>query len=52
VQAEIVDATRAEAYAMTTNGLGKARLIGALEEVDKLLESTKPDCFIRAVNAL
>jgi len=52
VQAEIVDATRAEAYALTSNGLGKARLIGTLEEVDKLLERTKPDCFIRAVNAL
>jgi hypothetical protein len=35
-----------------SNSKGKARLIGALEEVDKLLDAARPDTFIRAVNAL
>jgi len=52
VHAEIVDGTRHEAYGLASNGGGKARLIGSLEEVDKLIDTTKPDKFIRAVNAL
>jgi acetolactate synthase-1/3 small subunit len=52
VQVEIVDGTRHEAYALASNGAGKARLIGSIEEVDKLLLATKPDQYIRAVNAL
>ena len=52
VQAEIVDETRHEAYALAMNSAGKVRLIGSLEEVDKMIESTNLDVFIRAVNAL
>lgn len=52
VQAEVVDGTRHEAYALASNSSGKVRLIGTLEEVDKMIESTHLDVFIRAVNAL
>jgi acetolactate synthase-1/3 small subunit len=52
VHAEVVDATRHEAYALASNSSGKVRLIGTLEEVDKMIESTHLDVFIRAVNAL
>lgn len=52
VHAEVVEAGRAEAYALVSNSSGKARLIGSLEEVDKLVDGARPDTFIRAVNAL
>jgi acetolactate synthase-1/3 small subunit len=52
VHVETVDETRHEAYALVSNGAGKARLIGSLPEIDKLVDSTKPERFIRAVNAL
>jgi hypothetical protein len=49
---EVVDATRHEAYALVENSHGKARLVGSLAEVDKIIEASKPEVFIRAVNAL
>jgi acetolactate synthase-1/3 small subunit len=52
VHVEVVDATRHEAYALVENSLGKARLVGSLAEVDKIIETSKPDVFIRVVNAL
>lgn len=52
VQVEVVDNTRHEAYALVSNSVGQARLVGNLEEVDKMIEATRPDAFIRAVNAL
>ncbi len=52
VHAETVDETRHEAYALVSNSAGKARLIGSIDEVDKIIDSAKPDTFIRAVNAL
>jgi acetolactate synthase-1/3 small subunit len=52
VHVEVVDATRHEAYALVENSLGKARLVGSLAEVDKIIEASKPEVFIRAVNAL
>jgi len=52
VMVEVVDNTRHEAYALVTNSVGKARLVGNLHEVDKMIEATRPDAFIRAVNAL
>ncbi|HTY46457.1 MAG TPA: ACT domain-containing protein [Methanomassiliicoccales archaeon] len=52
VHAETVDGTRHEAYALVSNSAGKARLIGSIDEVDKIIDTSKPDAFIRAVNAL
>ena len=52
VQVEIVDETRHEGYALVANSFGKARLIGSLEEVGGLIDTTKPDRFIKTVNAL
>jgi acetolactate synthase-1/3 small subunit len=52
VQVEVADATRHEAYALVENSHGKARLVGNLAEVDKIIETSKPEVFIRAVNAL
>jgi acetolactate synthase-1/3 small subunit len=49
---EIVDETRHEAYALVANSFGKARLIGSLEEVSSLIDTTKPDFFVKTVNAL
>ncbi|HUT27928.1 MAG TPA: ACT domain-containing protein [Methanomassiliicoccales archaeon] len=52
VQVEIVDDTRQESYALVANTVGKARLIGSIEEVEKMVQATKPDKYIRAVNAI
>jgi acetolactate synthase-1/3 small subunit len=52
VQVEVADTTRHEAYALVENSHGKARLVGTLAEVDKIIEASKPEIFIRAVNAL
>lgn len=49
---ELVDESRQEAYALVGNGAGKARLIGSIDEVEKMLQATNPDRFIRAVNAI
>jgi len=47
-----VDESRQEAYALVGNSFGKARLIGSIEEVEKMLQATNPDRYIRAVNAI
>jgi len=52
IQVELVDETRQEAYALVSNSFGKARLIGSINEVEKMLQDTKPEKFIRAVNAI
>lgn len=52
VQAELVDETRHEAYALVSNSFGKARLIGSIEEVERLVQATNADKYIRAVNAI
>ena len=52
IQVELVGENRQEAYALVGNGTAKARLIGSIEEVEKMLQATNPDKFIRAVNAL
>ncbi|MDD1771916.1 MAG: acetolactate synthase [Methanomassiliicoccales archaeon] len=52
IQVELVDETRQEAYALVSNSFGKARLIGSINEVEKMLLDTKPEKFIRAVNAI
>jgi hypothetical protein len=35
-----VDESRQEAYALVSNSFGKARLIGSIEEVEKMLQAT------------
>jgi acetolactate synthase-1/3 small subunit len=52
ITVEVVDASRHEAYALVSNGANKARLIGSIEEIDKIIDTSKPDKFIKAVNAL
>jgi len=52
IQVELVDESRQEAYALVGNSFGKARLIGSIEEVEKMLVATNPDRYIRAVNAI
>lgn len=52
IKVEIVDETRHEAYALVANSCGKARLIGSIEEVGGLIDTTKPDRYIKTVNAL
>ncbi len=52
IYAELVDETRQEAYALVANSFGKARLIGSRDEVERIVQATKPDKYIRAVNAI
>lgn len=52
ISIEIVDATRHEAYALTSNSGGKARLIGSTQEVDSMIEAARPDKFVKAINAI
>jgi acetolactate synthase-1/3 small subunit len=52
LEIDILDETRHEAYALVANEEGKARLIGSIPEVAKLIEAMKPEKYIQAVNAL
>ena len=52
ISIEIVDSTRHEAYALSSNHQEKARLIGSTSEVDAIIEAAKPDKFIKAINAI
>ena len=51
ISIEIMDQARIEAYALTSNG-GKARLIGSVDEVDRMVDAAKPDKYIKAINAI
>ncbi|MEM3059337.1 MAG: ACT domain-containing protein [Methanomassiliicoccales archaeon] len=52
IEVEIIDESRHEAYALVANSFGKARLIGSIEEVDNIIEITKPAKYIKTMNAL
>lgn len=52
IEVETIDESRHEAYALVSNSFGKARLIGSIEEVDALIETTKPSKYIKTINAL
>ena len=52
IQCELVDETRQESYALSSNSSGKVRLIGSIEEVDSMIDNAKPGKFIKAVNAI
>lgn len=52
ISIEIVEHSRIEAYALTSNSNGKARLIGSVHEVDNMIDSAKPDKYIKAINAI
>ena len=52
VEAEIVDAARHEAYVLMMNGSGKARMTGSIEELDAVIDKTKPQKYISTISAL
>lgn len=52
VEAEIVDESRHEAYLLMMNTFGKARMTGAVEELDDVVEKTKPQKYIKTISAL
>ena len=52
VEAEIVDEQRHEAYALMLNGHGEARITGSIQEIEDIIEKTKPQKYIRTISAL
>jgi len=52
VEAEIVDESRHEAYLLLMNGFGKARMTGSVEELNDVVEKTKPQKYIKTISAL
>ncbi|MEM4264306.1 MAG: ACT domain-containing protein [Thermoplasmata archaeon] len=51
-EAEIVDESRHESYLLMMNGSGKARMTGSVEEIDSVVEKTKPQQYIKTISAL
>jgi len=52
VEVEIVDEMRHEAYALMINGHGEARITGTIQEIEAIIEKTKPEKYIRTISAL
>lgn len=52
IEADIVNEDRLEAYALIGNGEGLTRLTGSIEEIKTVIEKTRPEKYIWAVNAL
>ena len=52
ISIEIMEHSRIEAYALTSNGTGKARLIGSVDDVDAMVDAAKPEKYVKAINAI
>jgi len=52
IEVEIVDEARHEAYVLMMNGSGKARMTGSIEELDAVVDKTKPLKYISTISAL
>lgn len=51
-EAQTVDESRHESYLLMMNGSGKARMTGSVEEIDSVVEKTKPQQYIKTISAL
>jgi len=52
IEAETVDESRHEAYLLIMNEFGKARITGAIEELNNMVDKTKPVKYIFTISAL
>jgi len=52
IEADIVEETRHEAYALIGNGKGITRMTGAIEEIQSVIEKTRPEKYVWTVSAL
>jgi acetolactate synthase-1/3 small subunit len=52
VEAETVDEGRHESYVLLMNGGGKARMTGSVEELNEVVDKTKPQKYISTISAL
>lgn len=52
VEAEIVDEVRHESYVLLMNGSGQARMTGSVDELNEVVDKTKPQKYILTISAL
>ncbi|OGS41831.1 MAG: hypothetical protein A3K67_03070 [Euryarchaeota archaeon RBG_16_62_10] len=52
IEADLVDHTRHEAYALVQAKEGVCRITGTVEEVDSMIRKSQPERYIQAMNAI
>lgn len=52
IEADLVDHSRHEAYALIQSKEGLCRVTGGVEEVDAIVKKSQPEKFIQAMNAI
>ncbi len=52
IEADLVDHSRHEAYALLQSGSGLCRVTGTVDEVDAIVKKSQPEKYIQAMNAI
>jgi acetolactate synthase-1/3 small subunit len=52
IEADLVDHSRHEAYALLQIGGGLCRVTGSVEEVDAIVKKSAPEKYVQAMNAI
>ena len=52
IEADLVDHTRHEAYALIQSKEGICRVTGSVEEVDLIVKKSQPERYVQAMNAI
>jgi acetolactate synthase-1/3 small subunit len=52
IEADLVDQTRHEAYALIFSKEGVCRVTGTVDEVDSIVKKSQPERYIQAMNAI
>src|SRR5512136_1633970 len=52
IEADLVDSSRHEAYALMCNKEGVCRVTGTVEEVDAVVRKSQPERYVQAMNAI
>lgn len=52
IEADLVDHTRHEAYALIQSREGICRVTGSVEEVDSIIRKSQPEKYVQAMNAI
>jgi len=52
IECDLVDHARHEAYALVQTGQGLCRVTGSVKEVESIIQKSKPEKYVQAMNAL
>jgi len=52
IEADLVDQSRHEAYALLVNKEGTCRITGSVDEVEAVIEKSQPERYIETMNAI